>query len=179
MNWTVPPVSRPKLSITLETQLALHFVSRGIERIQVTGRGTHARIQNGSAHNVRQSKSECLECGRAANALHEIGYGFVRRSPDSAWSGLISHLTELCGGNVHAENFVAVSCSSTECNQCWNVVNYDRYHFCYTNNSANSWIQFDFKDRLISLIMHWNRMEMAVIIFSNGHCTVQWIGIHG
>jgi hypothetical protein len=77
--------------------------------------------------------------------------GFVQRSPDSAWSGLISHLTELCGGNFHTKGFVAVGCSSTRSHQCWDVVNYHGDHDWHTDNSANSWIQFDFKDRLISV----------------------------
>jgi hypothetical protein len=62
----------------------------------------------------------------------------VKRSPDSPWSGLISHLTELCGGNVHAKGLVAIGCSSTSYNQCWDVVNYDGEHFWYTPNSPNS-----------------------------------------
>jgi hypothetical protein len=48
----------------------------------------------------------------------------VHRPPESAWSGLISHLTEFCGGNVHAKGLVAISCSSNAHNQCWDVVNY-------------------------------------------------------
>jgi hypothetical protein len=71
---------------------------------------------------------------------------FVQQSPDSAWSGLIPHLTELCGGNGPAKGFVAVSCSSAAYGQCWNTVNYDGNHYCSTHNSPNSWIQFDFKD---------------------------------
>jgi hypothetical protein len=77
--------------------------------------------------------------------------GFATRKPDSPWSGLIAHLSELCGGNVHAKGAVDVSCSSTYRNQCWNVVNYAWNDYWYTSNSPNSWIQFDFKDRVVSL----------------------------
>jgi hypothetical protein len=64
---------------------------------------------------------------------------------------LISHLTELCGGNVHAKGLVAISSSSNAYHQCWDVVNYDWNNYWYTNSSPNSWIQFEFKDRLVSL----------------------------
>jgi hypothetical protein len=77
--------------------------------------------------------------------------GIVTRSPDSPWSGLIAHLTELCDGNVRAKGALDVSCSSTERNQCWDVVNYAWNDYWYTRHSPNSWIQFDFKDRVVSL----------------------------
>jgi hypothetical protein len=77
--------------------------------------------------------------------------GSVHRPPESAWSGLISYLTELCCGNVHAKGLVAISCSSNSSNQCSDVVNYDWNNYWHTTNSPNGWIQFDFKDRLVSL----------------------------
>jgi hypothetical protein len=77
--------------------------------------------------------------------------GFVSRRPSSPWSGLISHLSDLCGGNVHTKGIVAVSCSSTSQNQCWDVVNYDWNDYWYSVNFPNSWIQFDFKDRFVSI----------------------------
>jgi hypothetical protein len=57
----------------------------------------------------------------------------------------------MCGGNVHAKGLVAISCSSNWYNQYWDVVNYDWNNYWFTTNSPNSWIQFDFKDRLVSL----------------------------
>jgi hypothetical protein len=77
--------------------------------------------------------------------------GFVTRCPDSPWSGLIAHLSELCGGNVHAKGAVDISSSSAHRNQCWDVVNYAWNDHWYTCNSPNSWIQFDFKDHLVSI----------------------------
>jgi hypothetical protein len=77
--------------------------------------------------------------------------GSVTRSSDSPWSGLIAQLTELCGGNVHAKGAVNVNCSSTSRNQCWDVVNYAWNDYWCTSSVPNSWIQFDFKDRIVSL----------------------------
>jgi hypothetical protein len=77
--------------------------------------------------------------------------GFVNRSPDSPWSGLIHYLIEICNGNVHEKGIVEITCSSTNSNQCWQIVNYDWNSHFQTNNSPNSWIQFDFKDRVVSL----------------------------
>jgi hypothetical protein len=70
---------------------------------------------------------------------------------DSPWSGLICCLREECGGNVHEKGIVDITCSSTERNQCWQIVNYDWNSWFLTNNSANDWVQFDFKDRSVSL----------------------------
>jgi hypothetical protein len=64
---------------------------------------------------------------------------FVIRSPTSPWSGLICHLCKKWGGNVHEKGVIEIRCSSTGHNQCWQTV------------KAKSWIQFDFKDRYVSL----------------------------
>jgi hypothetical protein len=75
----------------------------------------------------------------------------VNRLPDSPWSGLISHLGNSCFGNVHEKGLVEITCSSNYRNHCWDVVNYDWNNYWHTNDSANSWIQFDFKDWVVSL----------------------------
>jgi hypothetical protein len=42
------------------------------------------------------------------NATKHDGYGgAVQRSPTSAWAGLISYLTELCGGTVHSQTIIS------------------------------------------------------------------------
>jgi hypothetical protein len=73
------------------------------------------------------------------------------RSPESPFSGLLCHLCEMCGGNVHEKDVVQITCSSTRHNQCWQIVNYDWNNWFETKNSSNSWIQIDFKDRIVSL----------------------------
>jgi hypothetical protein len=95
--------------------------------------------------------------------------GFVTRSPDSPWSGLIAHLTELCGGNVHAKGAVNITCSSTARNQCWDVVNYAWNDYWYAYNSQNNWIQFDFKDRVVS-ITHYTLKSDG----QGGHHLLEW-----
>lgn len=77
--------------------------------------------------------------------------GCVVRSPTSPWAGLIAHLHELCGGNVHREGCVEITCSSTVYNSCSVVVDYDASGYWVSNDLRNSWIQFDFKDRIVSL----------------------------
>jgi hypothetical protein len=69
----------------------------------------------------------------------------------SLFSGLIHHLCQKYDGNVHERCVVNITCSSNYRNNCWQVVNYDWNDWFETQNSPNSWIQFDFKDRLVSL----------------------------
>jgi hypothetical protein len=47
----------------------------------------------------------------------------VNRVPNSPWSGLISHLRDLCHGNVHENGVVEITCSSPGRHKCWEVVN--------------------------------------------------------
>jgi hypothetical protein len=105
--------------------------------------------------------------------------GFVHRPPESAWSGLISHLTKLCCGNVHAKGLVAISCSSKGFNQCWDVVNYDWNSYWDTSDSPNGWIQFDFKDRLVSLSHCALKSDGGSHHLLQWHCTARLMGIRG
>jgi hypothetical protein len=79
--------------------------------------------------------------------------GCVTRTadPQLPFSGLINHLEAVCGGNVHTNGAVSITCSSTAHNQCWQVVDYNWTDYWYSDALANSWIQFDFKDRVVSL----------------------------
>jgi hypothetical protein len=83
--------------------------------------------------------------------FHRFKNCTVTRSPESSWSGLIAHLTELCRGNVHEKSLVEITCSSNGHERCWDVVNYSSNHDWHTQNFSNSWIQFDFKDWLVSV----------------------------
>jgi hypothetical protein len=64
---------------------------------------------------------------------------------------LIHHLTKVCGGNVCERGIVDITCSSTVRNKCCQVADHDWNDYWYTNGVANSWIQFDFKNRCVSL----------------------------
>jgi hypothetical protein len=67
-----------------------------------------------------------------------------------SFKGIISHLSSQCGGNVHTHEIVSITASSNGRNSCHQVVDYDWTDYWYSNNAANSWIQFDFKTRRIS-----------------------------
>jgi hypothetical protein len=95
--------------------------------------------------------------------------GYVTRHPDSPWSGLISYIRELCFGNVHEKGVIEITSSSNGHNHCWDVVNYDWNDYWFTNCSANSWIQFDFKEWIVS-VTHYSLKSKgaAIIILLNG-----------
>jgi hypothetical protein len=59
----------------------------------------------------------------------------------------LSFLTSQCDGNVHERGVINITSSSHCSNECYQVAS----HGWNTNNSARSWIQFDFKDSSICL----------------------------
>jgi hypothetical protein len=65
--------------------------------------------------------------------------------------GLIHRLTELSGGNVHERGLVEISCSTTTINNCWQVADANWDGYWSSGNVPNSWIQFDFKNRQVSI----------------------------
>jgi hypothetical protein len=52
---------------------------------------------------------------------------------------------------VRRQGIVSITASSTEENQCHQVVDYGWDSYWYSHDQPNSWIQFDFKDRRISV----------------------------
>jgi hypothetical protein len=50
--------------------------------------------------------------------FHRFSNFSVNRSPESPWFGLIAHLTEFCGGNVHEKGLVEITSSSIDNSNC-------------------------------------------------------------
>jgi hypothetical protein len=63
----------------------------------------------------------------------------------------MASLNRECGRNAHTAGLVAITASSIGGNQCHHVVDYDSASVWHSKNEPNSWIQFDFKDRRISV----------------------------
>jgi hypothetical protein len=104
-----------------------------------------------------------------ANEIPLTRFRSIVRSPDSPFSGLIDYLTSICGGNVHERGAVEITCSSNDYNNCWQVANFDWNNYWHSKNCANSWIQFDFNNRDVSLT-HYT-------LKSDGHASchlLQW-----
>jgi hypothetical protein len=95
--------------------------------------------------------------------------GFVHRNPGSPWSGLISYLEEMCCGNVHEKGVIEITCSSSYCNHCWDVVNYKWNDYWCTKDVGNSWIQIDFNKWFVSLT-HYSLKSDG----EGAHHLVQW-----
>jgi hypothetical protein len=71
--------------------------------------------------------------------------------PSRPFTGIISHLSSISGGNIHTKGAVMISASSNFRNHCYQVADDGWNGFWYSDNLANSWIQFDFRERKISL----------------------------
>jgi hypothetical protein len=145
--------------------LSVSGIDAFFERISISelDNGIWQQLWNRSRHRIVYDPREIVQSIDRCPAL-------VKRTPESPWSGLIAHLTDLCGGNVHEHGVVTISCSSTQRNKCQNVVNYAWTDYWYTGSSPNNWIQFDFKDRII-LMTHY-------ALKSDGHGAhhlVEWI----
>jgi hypothetical protein len=100
----------------------------------------------------------------------EVGRVF---DPSSPWSGIISFLTSQCGGNVHERSVVNITSSSDGGNKCHQVAYHGWNNYWFTNNSARSWIQFDFKDSSICLTDYTLKSD-GNGSRNNGHHLVQW-----
>jgi hypothetical protein len=103
-----------------------------------------------SRHRLIYSSTE-LSLNRFKNCVSRTRPSNPNSDSDSIFSGLIHHLCEEFHGNVHERGVVNITCSSRCYDECWQIVNYDWNSYFYTNSSPNSWIQFDFKDRFVSL----------------------------
>jgi hypothetical protein len=85
------------------------------------------------------------------------------------FDGIISSLTRSSGVNVHTKGIVSITASTNSRNQCHQVVDYDWTGFWYSQGYANSWIQFDFKGRKIS-VTHYSIKSAG----NSCHYLLQW-----
>jgi hypothetical protein len=92
-----------------------------------------------------------------------------RFDPSEPFGGIISHFTKECGGNVHTQGVISITASSTERNQCHHVADHDWTDYWFSQNSADSWIQFDFKNRRISPTHYTLRSDGY-----GGHHLLEW-----
>jgi hypothetical protein len=85
------------------------------------------------------------------------------------FSGILSHLTTKCGGNVHEKGAVNITSSGGQGNKCWQVADHGWNNYWISQNIPNSWICFDFKDKSVFL-EHYTLKSGG-----NGNCYfIQW-----
>ena len=67
------------------------------------------------------------------------------------FSGIVRHLRDKCDGNPHDKGLISITASSHDRNQCHQVVDYGWSDWWESKNSANSFVQFDFKSKRVCL----------------------------
>lgn len=72
-------------------------------------------------------------------------------SDNGAFNGIIQHLREECGGNPHEMGVISITASSTDRNQCHQLVDYGWNDYWYSKDQPNSFVQFDFNSRRVCL----------------------------
>jgi hypothetical protein len=86
-----------------------------------------------------------LRCGVAAEkSVDVITYGSAK------WSGILRHLKQICGGNVHQNGIVMITSSGDGSSCCYQVADEGWNGSWWSSGIQNSWISFDFKDRSVS-----------------------------
>jgi hypothetical protein len=159
-------LEREDLCVESEDWLMDFLIDRGSDYLSLLGYVRLEFLKRESIDRLFEAVSSESVDSRLWSAIwrrcrHQLVYGSdevpktrfreVTPTAESPSCGLIHHLTDICGGNVHERGVVEISCSSTGYNQCWQVVDYNWTNFWYGRNSANSWIQFDFKNREVSI----------------------------
>ena len=103
----------------------------------------------------RVTKADAKDLSKDVAQLKErVGWGYMYDS-SKPLAGVIAHLTQECGGNVHDKGVVEVTASS-----CWdtkhqakNVVDFGDVQansYFYSLNEPNQWICCDFKSRFVA-----------------------------
>jgi hypothetical protein len=106
-------------------------------------------------------------------------------------NGIIAHLTQKCGGNVHDKGIVEVTVSSLEVNNMAyhgkNVVDYSSSRHFGTGTNDNPWICFDFKDSRVVLTDYtmvsdrrapgWNPIFLRSWVVEGSRDGKEWIDV--
>lgn len=75
----------------------------------------------------------------------------IKEFNNDQFDGIISYLTQKCGGNVHNEGVIIITASSTAGQGPEIVCNFNSPWYWSSKNEQNSWIRFDFKNKKIKV----------------------------
>ena len=70
---------------------------------------------------------------------------------NAQFTGIIAHLRQKCGGNVHEKGIVNITASGTGSGQCHQITNYGWNGRWSSQDQPNSWVQFDFKSPIVCI----------------------------
>jgi hypothetical protein len=95
-------------------------------------------------------------CRRLRRDIHPIQMGHrftlcevIEHKSGSDFEGILSHLKSQHNGNIRAA--ISIEASSRGYGDPYDVTNYGSQINWYTDSVPNSWLQFDFKDRSVSI----------------------------
>ena len=108
--------------------------------------------------------------------LNPVEYGYDARQP---LQGIIAHLTQACGGNVHEQDVVKATASSFIAGrEPQNAVDLGTIsNFC-SRNARESWISYDFRARRVLPTSYTIRSCGAgagVAILDRGYSRARWM----
>jgi hypothetical protein len=87
------------------------------------------------------------------------------------FNGIISPLGRKSGGNVHTQGVILITASSPGNKLCTQVADYGWNSHRYSADEANSWIQFDFKNRRVLVTNYTVKSDANE---GTRHHLVQW-----
>ena len=126
----------------------IEYLTRGTW-LSICGRLCKSKIYESRFHrqtgqNQKQKEEELSK--KTISIEHQEGREF---------SGIMKHLSESTGGNIHDNGTIEITSNSiySDCYHPKNLVNYNQspYTFYESNNEANTYIRFDFKDKKIQV----------------------------
>ena len=107
-------------------------------------------LSSGSQSKVRLSRED-EEKSRRQNWEFDFNKDIDWFEDFGPFDGIISYLSEECGGNVHVKGVVDITPSSNNTSQCHHVTAYRCNRDWCTQDEPNSWICFDFKEKTVRL----------------------------
>ena len=105
----------------------------------------------------------CSDCKPLPHRLHDSRFErqdetFVF-TKGQLFSGIMSHLSKECGGNVHEKGVMNITASGESSGSCYQVTDYGWRCNFWTDAKESSWICFDFKDRTVELTSYSLKMN--------------------
>ena len=140
--------------------------------------------ENVELRNVISQQGKIIEQNRVrANQIkQEQNIQTIEYINGHEFEWIFNHLNKIRGYNSHLEGMIKISSNGDEFNNCYQVIDKDFKQSFYPTMDPNSYLQFDFKEKKVSLSMYalrhnedWNKLINWEIIGSND--CVNWIQI--
>ena len=120
----------------------------------------------------RSMKSKAKSADQKVEKRYKYGAKPFLYEKGKEFNGIVRHLTEKTGGNIHSNGTIEVT-SNSYCSSCepWNLLDFDNGNYYMANGRWDVYVCYDFKEKKVKITNY----SINSIKHSTGHHLKSWV----